>query len=150
MGVTIKGLSAVMANMSRTEGRVMKGSLQGLRQAAKVVVRTAQEFAPIDEGTLVQAIKAQEVRQRTALGQFGQINIQVGVDQAALNLEDHGGFDYSVKMHEDPSYNLGPKSLAKQNASGKQVGYKYLERALKQSQREVQTIMENAIKRSIR
>lgn len=149
MGLRVSGLSKVLANMKRTEERVQKGSLEALRQAAKEVVALARKFAPIDDGDLTEAISAQEVRERTSLGRFGQIEIRVGVDVSKLNLEKRKGFDYSIPMHEG-SYNLGPLSRIKQAGQSEQVGPKYLSRALQQLKGKLTKDMEEAIRRAAR
>lgn len=150
MGLIVKGLAAVQARISRTEDNVMSGSLRALRAMADLVVKEAKLNAPIDTGDLESAIVAIEERERTALGRFGQTTIRVGVDVTKLRLELHGGFDYSIPMHEDPDYNLGPRSQIKQDVQGNTVGYKYLERALKENEIEIRRRVEKAIKEGIR
>lgn len=149
MGLTIKNLSAVLLNFARVEEKVARGSLAQLRKSAEKVAKLARDYAPVDTGDLEDAIEAQENRNRTALGRFGATTIDVGVNVSKLNLEEHGGYDYSVQMHEDPNYNLGPLSEAKQSATGKQIGYKYLERALEDLKPEIQRDMAEAIRRSV-
>jgi hypothetical protein len=149
VGLTIKGLAAVQARIARSEERVMDGSLSALRAMAQLVVEEARRNAPVDTGDLENAIVAVEERERTLLGRFGQTTIRVGVDVSKLDLEAHGGYDYSIRMHEDSSYNLGPRSEEKQAALGNTVGYKYLERALKENQAKVQRAVEEAIRRGI-
>lgn len=150
MGLIVKGLQAVQARISRTETKVMDGSLRALRAMADLVVAEARRNAPVDTGDLENAIVAIEERERTSLGQFGQISIRVGVDVTKLQLHLHKGFDYSIPMHEDPNYNLGPRSEAKQNAQGNVVGYKYLERALKDNEAEIRRRVEKAIQEGTR
>lgn len=150
MGLIVKNLPAIKLNFARAEEKVAKGSLAGLRAAAETVAKLAQEYAPVDTGDLEKAIKAEPMRERTALGRFGATNFEVGVDVSELNLEDHGGYDYSIQMHEDPNYKLGPLSAAKQSGTGKQVGYKYLERALKDSEAKIRRSMEAAVTRSLK
>lgn len=128
----------------------MDGSLRALRAMGQLIAEAARKNAPVDTGDLENAIVAIEERERNILGQFGQTTIRVGVDQTKLRLELHKGFDYSIPMHEDPNYNLGPLSQAKQNAQGNTVGYKYLERALKDNEAEVRRRVEKAIKEGIR
>ncbi|ATW57954.1 putative tail-component [Pseudomonas phage nickie] len=150
MGLKVSGLERVRKNLARTEQKAKAGSLQGLREAAQIVVEEARKNAPIDKGDLENAIVAVESRERTSLGRFGQTQIQVGVDVSKLNLEQHGGYDYSIKMHEDPNYNLGPLSQAKQNNSSNTVGYKYLARALKDKTKEARAAIEAAIRRAMK
>lgn len=149
MGLKVEGLGKVLKNFSRTEARVLQGSLDGLRAAAALVVEEARKNAPVDTGELEKAIVANETRERTSLGRFGQIKIQVGVDVSLLNLSQHAGFDYSIRMHEDPGYKLGPLSEAKQNSSSNTVGYKYLTRALKDTDAQCKAIMAQAVRGSV-
>lgn len=150
MGLIVKNLAGVLTNFSREEKRVEKGSLLALREAANLVVMAAKLNAPVDEGDLEGAITAVEDRSRTSLGRFGVTTIRVGVDTSKLDLDSRKGYDYSIRMHEDPNYNLGPLSEAKQaTLAGVTVGYKYLERALKDNERLVRQRMEAAIKRNL-
>lgn len=150
MGLKITGADTVKRNLARTEQKAKAGSLQGLRDAAQIIVEEARKNAPIDTGDLEKAIVAVESRERTALGRFGQTQIQVGVDISKLKLEEHGGYDYSIRMHEDPNYNLGPLSQAKQEGSSNTVGYKYLARALKDKSKEARAAIESAIRRAMK
>lgn len=151
MGLKIKGLSAVLRKFQRTEETMNRAGLAAMRDAAKVVVMAAKLRAPVDTGDLENAIVAQERRSRNGLGQFGSVTIEVGVDPSKLNLEDHGGYDYSIRMHEDPNYNLGPKSEVKQAAlPGIQVGYKYLSRALEDTRSMVLLRTEVAMKKAVK
>lgn len=150
MGLKITGADTVKRNLARTEQKAKAGSLQGLRDAAQIIVEEARKNAPIDTGDLEKAIVAVESRERTSLGRFGQTQIQVGVDVSKLELEKHQGFDYSVPMHEDPNYKLGPLSQAKQDASSNTVGYKYLARALKDKSKEARAAIESAIRRAMK
>lgn len=149
MGLSIKGLSTVLANMRRTEDKVVDGSLQALRDGAEVLMTLARKNAPIDEGDLESAIVMKETRARTILGRFGQTNIEVGVDPSRLDLERRKGFDYSIPMHES-TYNLGPLSAEKQAGQAEVVGPKYLERAMRELEDAIRTKVEEAVKRAIR
>lgn len=149
MGLRITGLSTVIANMRRTEDKVSAESLSALRNGAEALRDLARANAPIDEGDLESAIVTREVRSRTALGRFGATNIEVGVDTSLLDLESRKGFDYSIPMHEG-TYNLGPRSEAKQSGQQETVGPKYLSRAMAELSERIQKKVEEAIKRSIR
>lgn len=149
MGIKVKGLKGVLAKMARTEKKVLDHSLAALRKQAQLVVMMAKLNAPIDKGDLENAIVAREKRERTALGRFGQVVIEVGVDTSLLDLGIREGFDYSIEMHEG-DYNLGPRSQIKQDhLPGVTVGYKYLERALKDSERQIRAQMEQAVRQAV-
>lgn len=150
MGLIVKNLAGVLKSFARQESKVQKGSLLALREAANLVVMAAKLNAPVDEGDLEGAISAIEERNRTSLGRFGVTVIKVGVDTSKLDLGSRNGYDYSIRMHEDPDYKLGPLSEAKQaTLGGVTVGYKYLERALKDNERLARQRMEAIIKRSV-
>lgn len=149
MGLTVKNAATVLMNLARTEERVAKGSLAQLRKSAEKVVKLAKAYAPVDTKDLEGAIEATEGRERTSLGRFGATTIDVGVNVSKLNLADHGGYDYSIRMHEDPTYSLGPGSVEKQATTGKQIGYKYLERALEDLRGEIERDMAEAVRRSM-
>lgn len=150
MGLIVKGLKGVMARISRSEKRVMDGSLSALRAMAELVRDEARLNAPRDTGDLEGAIDTFEERVRNAKGQFGQVTIRVGVDVSKLKLEDHAGYDYSIPMHEDHEYKLGPKSQAKQDGQGNIVGYKYLERALRDNEKKVRAAVSKAVEEGAR
>lgn len=147
MGLRVRGLSEVLKNMRRTEAKVLKGSLDALRKAAKEVVALTKKMVPVDTFALDKAVSSEELRERTSLGRFGQVTISVGVDMSKLDLSLHNGFDYAVEMHEG-TYNLGPKSVIKQAGQPEQVGPKYLERALKQLRDKITKDMAEATRRA--
>lgn len=144
MGLIIKNLKAIKARLSRSEQKVMDGSLAALRAMGDLVAAEARLNAPVDTGDLEGAISTTEERTRNARGQFGQVTIKVGVDTSKLKLEDHKGYDYSIPMHEG-TYDLGPLSLEKQKTQTNEVGRKYLERALRENEKKVRAAVERAV-----
>lgn len=137
MGIRVTGLSAIKANLQRVMTKKDRQSLAWLRQAALKVRDDARDNAPIDTGDLEGAIVVKEVGGgRTSRGTFAAKTINVGVDESLLNLGEHSDHDYATTMHES-TYNLGPKSQAKA-AQGKDVGPKYLERALHDNEERLQ------------
>lgn len=147
MGIRVKGLGPTRLNMFRTEQKTTDAMLRFLRESAKFVEGEAKRRAPVDTGTLTEAITSNEGdldyqrnRRKT---------IDVYVDPEKLNLEEHDGFDYSVKMHEDWSYDLGPKSRDKQMSDPEViVGQKYLENAFEDNKKVIQEAAEEVFRRS--
>ena len=84
MGLIVKGLKNVMARISRSEKRVMDGSLNALRAMAELVRDEARLNAPIDTGDLEGAIETFEDRTRNSKGQFGQVTIPVSYTHLTL------------------------------------------------------------------
>lgn len=148
MGLIVKNLKTVLERMARSEAKVEKGSLDALRKAAARVTQGAKDRAPVDDGFLEDSITTKEVQERTSLGRFGQITIEVGVDSAKLRATSGNPHDYSVEMHEDV-YELGPKSQAKDDSSSVGVGPKFLERAWQADEADIRREMQEAIKRSL-
>lgn len=146
MGLIVKNLKAIKARLSRSETKVMDGSLRALRAMGELVAREARLNAPVDTGELEEAITTIEERTRNSRGQFGQVTIRVGVDVSKLKLEDHKGYDYSIPMHEG-TYDLGPLSLEKQTTQTNEVGRKYLERALRDNEKKVRDAVQRAVER---
>lgn len=146
MGLIVKNLKAIKARLARSENKVMDGSLRALRAMGELVAKEARLNAPVDTGELEDAITTIEERTRNSRGQFGQVTIKVGVDVSKLKLEDHKGYDYSIAMH-DGVYKLGPLSQEKQDSQGNIVGYKYLERALRDNEKKVRDAVQRAVER---
>lgn len=150
MGLIVKGLRGIKRQFRRTEEKASRASLNALRKAALIVTLAARQNAPIDEGDLEKAIVSIERRERTALGRFGSISIQVGVDKGLLELDRRKGFDYSVPMHES-TYNLGPLSQEKQNMNpGFTVGPKYLDRAWRDNEERIRAQVAESMRQGIK
>lgn len=119
MGLKVTGVNAL--NMSLM--RATKNSSRALRRiqedAAAKIQETAIDFAPVDMGDLESAI------QRSTERDFKAKRDYVFVDTDAA--------PYAIYMHEgfgvNGSYNLGPKSAAKDAGTGR-VGMKFFERAV--------------------
>lgn len=128
MGVTIQGVSSTLASLRRSERRTNKRMLRLMRRGAQEVADRARQYAPVDEGNLEDAIEVAETSERF-FGNARQVSL-VGVNPEKLG-EGYTkyGYRYDIRMHEDTTYELGPRSRAKQEATGKKVGSKFLARA---------------------
>jgi hypothetical protein len=138
VGVVNIGFSpALMKAAIRQEGaRAIKHGIEVMRKEGEAIAELAVENAPYDEGKLEDAIKVREVGGgRGEGGKFLRREIEVYVDP---DMPGSGGMrvgDYAYLMHEglgpygDGTYGLGPGSAAKA-ATGKEVGGKFLERAV--------------------
>lgn len=130
MGLKILGVKETLVNLRRTEQRTHKRLLRLMRRGAEDIRDLSREYAPVDEGNLEEAIEVGESVENF-MGRSRNVEF-VGVNPDKLG----EGFTkykyrYDIAMHEG-SYNLGPLSQAKAQASGKQVGPKYLTRAWKE------------------
>lgn len=119
--------SNVQTMLKNDYERSSHAALRALRRGARKMRDQAVDNAPVDLGTLEDAIKTEEER-----GYRGRVQIRLFVDESTPvpGRTNKTVASYAVRMHEGV-YNLGPKSLQKQSAiSGAVVGRKYLERAV--------------------
>lgn len=143
MGLSVKGISSTIQRLARTGDRTNKKALQILREGSRDIQELAKEYAPVDEGNLEDSI----VRVEDRSGPRGQIAIFVGVDKSRLGIGyTRYGYEYDVRMHEDYSYELGPKSREKAARNGKKVGAGYLIRAVEELEDEIRLDIQKAIK----
>jgi hypothetical protein len=128
MGVVLRGFNDLVASLKNTAERSSAGVRQALGEGAKEIQELAIKYAPVDEGNLENSIKVDnpvDVESRHGRKMY---MVYVDLDQPAKDGKVVG--DYAEKMHEDFSYDLGPKSAAKEAALGVMVGPKFLERAV--------------------
>lgn len=148
MGFKVRGLAPIKANMDRVGDRVEKHSIEWLRMAAGIVANEAKMRAPVDEGDLENAIKAQDDPEIRGMNRRKTVSVYVDLD--ALDLEgSHAGFDYATWAHE-AVYNLGPLSQQKDAMTPVGVGPKYLERALDDNVPRLMRIIEEMTRKAIR
>lgn len=135
MGLSIEGVRQTEVRLRRIERRTSKRLLEHMRKSALEIRDLARMYAPVDEGNLEEAIEVIESTERF-LGNRRNIEL-IGVDPDKLG-EGYSayGFRYDIAMHEG-SYQLGPRSRAKAESTGKEVGPKYLTRAWKELEPEI-------------
>lgn len=118
-------------NQIKAAANALEIKAKNAQAAAKSIVSTVigkllsetTRRTPIDEGALTASVeKRVEVKGQFASDVTGYVFVPVNSPAA----------DYAVVMHEG-TYNLGEKSLAKQQAQGVTVGPKYMERAFEEN-----------------
>ena len=128
-GLRITGAGVVRQKMTMVGVRAHQLIDQWLEIAGQVIEKEARLNAPIDTGDLEKAIVHDKTSPKT---------MSVYVDPDKLDLESRDGYDYSIKMHEDTDYKLGPLSQRKADLMpDRMVGAKYLERAIKDNEKEL-------------
>ncbi len=139
MTVRIEGVGKTLYALRRVEDRTNRRSRAAVRKYARRIAETAREYAPQDEGDLESAIR----HDQEARGSRGRLVMHVGIDHDLLGPGyTTGGFDYAYEMHENYPYPVGgiPNPLEsgkpwlensyRKQQQGKEVGGKFLERAL--------------------
>jgi hypothetical protein len=144
MPIKLKGLDQVLSNLKITQTEISKVAVSQLRQGAIRIQQSARNYSPVEFGNLESSIKTEEQITDTAA------TIRIGVDDATPVPERPGKHvgDYALFIHES-DYHLGPASLAKAAATGKQVGPKFLERAFTDHQQEITDAVADAVRREI-
>jgi hypothetical protein len=108
--------------------KVQKVYQNALNTVLDDLVRTSSQSAPHDEGVLEKSwSKGIEFEGKTPVGV---------VSYSVKKSSGKGNFNYALKMHEDETYDLGPKSLEKTGGTGMsgrtyKVGTGYLGDVLK-------------------
>ena len=146
-GLRVTGVEDLVAALSNVGKTASSTTFSVMLAGAKRIQQRASAYAPVDEGNLEESIKIERVRSE----QTGRTSIRVGVDEDH-QLPSRPGKTvgaYAARMHEG-TYNLGPKSLSKQQRLGVRVGRKFLERALNDEKRQLEAEMLIAIAQTIR
>lgn len=129
MGIKVRGLQLVKQNLVRGVERSTRAARRALREGAYAVRDEARALAPYKKGFVESAIKVDDESRElnTTTGGYRK-TYAVYIDG---NVKGDGGRPvsrYAVWLHES-SYNLGKRSQAKADATGKDVGPKFMERA---------------------
>lgn len=124
----ITGLSSLSSKLSLLKAEAPRRADNGLQSGAIQVVKLAKMYAPVDEGNLEDAIAVLKKVSRVG----GKAEVTVGVNEAHPVVLKPGVTvgDYAWRMHEGV-YNLGDKSLEKEDELNVEVGPKFLTRALR-------------------
>lgn len=144
MGVKVSGVEELIAQLSQIGKKADRGVADELRRGAEEIAQLAREQAPVDEGNLEDAIKAEEDRS----GINGRIQTYVYVDSNHPAEDGKTVGDYAEFMHEG-SYQPGPLSVAKARGNGRIVGRKFLERAVDELKPEIVKRVASRLKRDI-
>ena len=127
MGMTVD-LSQVRGRIANLPELIKGNERVILKQILQTVSGAAKDRAPIDEGFLTKDIK-------------GEVQNADGKSAAVVYVASNADTkDYAIKMHEG-IYNLGPKSIDRQNRAGVRVGNKFITRAIDDSQDDMRSII---------
>lgn len=107
--------------LTRSTTETRRRSKSVMRQKAKKILEASQEGAPIDEGNL-------EAAHELAITRLSKDNLEVEITVGGV-VNDRDVDEYAWIMHET-DYNLGPRSEAKARSVSREVGPKFLERAV--------------------
>ncbi len=144
MSIKIEGIDSLVADLKRTERRVIKRSRESVKKYAGKIAERASENAPIKDGYLENSIGILSETE-----QPGRYTMEIGVDSDKLGPGfTRDGFPYHVKMHDD-EYNLGKRSREKRDA-GHNVGPDFLNRATWEFEQQLMRELENIAKKETR
>lgn len=128
MGITYtSNLSGAIAReMIRHRQRVH----EALSDVGSHIAGEAKDRAPVEEGHLTEAISSEVIPHKNS--------------EAALIFvpANHQSAPYAIPRHEN-DYNLGEGSLAKQSRTGRQVGSKYITRAIDDNRQTIAEIIQD-------
>lgn len=131
----IKNISSFTSRLSAFNVRLQNGFKETgrkineeLEEGAFRIQNLAKMFVPVDDGDMTEAIKVDIDR-----APFRRNVYSVYVDETHVAVAgDSMVGEYLMFLHESRSYNLGPKSIAKAQRLGVEVGPKFLTRAYEQ------------------
>lgn len=121
--------SAIGREMARHKERVHAA----LSDVGSHIAGEAKDRAPIEEGHLTEAISSEVIPHKDS--------------EAALIFvpSNHQAAPYAIPRHEN-TYNLGEGSLAKQSRVGKQVGSRFITRAIDDNRQTIAEIIKDKMR----
>ena len=140
MGVTVRGLGAVISGISRKAKNGKKAGEEELDRQAVLLAREARAYAPYKKGHLQSAASIYALKGKRS-GIVYRVEVKMGGRGGKADA-------YIEKIHEQIGWkNLGPGSIQKAQATGKPVGAFFLDRAAKDMENEIRAAVSQAIKR---
>lgn len=109
---------------------IKRKTINALDAVGAFAAGETKDRTPIDEGFLTEDVEYQVYPNENIV----VIRIPINAPSA----------EYAIKMHED-SYNLGPRSAAKAQATGKLVGRKYITRSLDEEKKPIKEIIKREL-----
>lgn len=142
-GVDAATIGATFIRESRVTN---KRALRHMRRVSKLVMKTSQEYAPVDWKGPEKGLPPGHELERShrieeQYGASGRIEatVLVGGMVGDVNVDL-----YAEWMHEGP-YQLGKASLAKAASTGKPVGERFLERALEDHEDDFEPLLDELL-----
>ena len=148
MGIKVTD-NGVRQRIDNTAVRTTKAALRELRKGGRAIEELAKNMAPVDEGHLEESITYEE--DTGGLNRRKRINVYVDEDKAADGNSKVG--HYATVVHEGldgKNYGGGPKSRAKEAATGVEVGPFFMTRAVDELEDEIAASVEAALKKVLR
>lgn len=147
----IDGVTTRMTNRAKNARRAGNRRIE---KGALAIQELAQTLAPIDESNLEDAIEYTKLR----TGTLNTFDVSVNTGMPGSHGANNVG-QYALRMHEDPNYQLGPKSADKDLALGGngfgynyggKVGAKFLERAFEKLAPKIEKDVREAIRQGLK
>lgn len=147
MGIKVKD-SGIRQGISRVAKRTNKAALRELRKGGRAIETLSKEMAPVDEGYLEQSITYQE----KVGGKRRRKKIDIFVDESIAADGKSKVGDYATLVHEgvDKRYGEGPRSKAKADALGVEVGPFFMTRAVEELEDEIAAKVKAALKKALK
>jgi hypothetical protein len=130
---------AVLAQLNKLKESIPKMASEALEEGGNAVAQRSRELAPVDLGNL-EAAHTVDTKHK---GHKVIVTISVGGHVDGIDVDD-----YVAEMHEG-SYELGPRSQAKDNATGQPVGSKFLERAVDENKDDIEATVREAVLKAV-
>lgn len=111
-------LDNVRVRLQRAGGAITKEVNDALQKEAEKIQKKARDYAPLEHGPLMNAIKVENLDRRTAWAVFVDRDAPDDTDEYTVGL-------YYLRLHEESDWKPGPKTVWPR-------GPKYLERAYRE------------------
>lgn len=138
MGLRIKNKREVVLALQYVDKEVNHETRKAFMEAAELVKKTTVEYAPIDEGNLEESVRI------VRFGGNNQYRMRLTIAVGGM-MNGRNVSEYAAYVHEYTWDMRGPLTKAK----GPKAGPRYLFRAMRDQEKEVQKILEAAMKKGI-
>ena len=158
MGIVVSGIENLIVSLANMADRTSRGSREQMEQGAVDIRDLARLYAPVDKGNLEDAIKTGKELHgawERGVNRRNIFTVEIDEDMPFEKLNKNGTTtigkvgDYSTRMHEDWTYNLGVLSELKAQQTGMPVGPKFLERAMEDLDETIKAKVESRINQGI-
>jgi hypothetical protein len=147
-------LDKLRQNLFAKQGRIHKGMREGAEEAAELIMKKSQDNSPVDTYNLEEAHHIEKT-----ITAADNIRLTIEVSGTGYGSDHPRDVDsYAIIVHEmlapygfgeldGKPFSIGPKSRAKA-ATGKEVGGKFLERALESEKAKAIQIIRESIRKN--
>ena len=128
----------------RLEERTHRNATRVMARATKAIAERAAAYAPKDKGDLEKAIEHKVIPRQGSNRESWEVKVNTRrLGQGYRKYK----FRYDIEVHDNQELKLGKKSQEKADETGFDVGPLYLVRALWDYEEQIQTDMENALRK---